>query len=70
MIHGCFVNCKKSLVVEEVVAQDMNYFSIEIKAANDLDLGSGQKMRIMQLSNKGLGYNSYLVQAYRLLRSE
>jgi hypothetical protein len=48
----------------------MNYFSIEIKAANDLDLGSGQKMRIMQLSNKGLGYNSYLVQAYRLLRSE
>lgn len=48
----------------------MYYFSVEIKAANDLDLGSGQKMKIMQLSNKGLGYNSYLVQAYKLLRSE
>jgi len=48
----------------------MNSFSIEIKAANDLDVGSGQKMKIMQLSNKGLGYNSYLVQAYRLLTSE
>jgi hypothetical protein len=48
----------------------MNSFNIEIKVANDLDLGNGQRMKIMQLSNKGLGYNSYLVQAYRLLRSE
>ncbi len=48
----------------------MNSFSIEIKATNDLDLRSGQNMKIMQLSNKGSGYNSYLVEAYRLLRSE
>jgi hypothetical protein len=48
----------------------MNSFSIEIKAANDLDIGNGQKMKIMQLSNKRLGYNSYLVEAYRSLRSE
>jgi hypothetical protein len=48
----------------------MNSFSIEIKAANDLDVGSGQKMKITQLSNKGLCYNSYFIQAYRLLRNE
>jgi hypothetical protein len=48
----------------------MNSFSIEIKVANDLDIGNGQKMKIMELSNKGLGYNSYFVQAYRLLGSE
>jgi hypothetical protein len=48
----------------------MHYFTIEIKATNDLDLGSGQKMKIMQLSNKGLGYYSYLVRAYRSLKSE
>jgi hypothetical protein len=41
-----------------------------MRIAIGLDLDSEQKLEIIQLLDKGMSCNSYLVQAFRLLRSD
>jgi len=42
----------------------------DMKTMIGLDLGSEQKLKIIQLSNKGMSCNSYLVQAFGLLKRD
>jgi len=41
-----------------------------MKTTIGIDLGSEQKLKIIQLSNKGMSSNFYLVQDFRLLRRD
>jgi hypothetical protein len=41
-----------------------------MKITINLALGNEQKLKIIQLSNKGMNCNFYLVQAFRLLRRD
>ncbi len=42
----------------------------DMKITINLALGNEQKLKIIQLSNKGMNCNFYLVQAFRLLRRD
>jgi len=42
----------------------------DMRTTIGFELGSEQKLKIIQLSDKGMSCNSYLVQAFRLLRRD